>query len=454
MINVVGRPPLEGDYVEGVTLVCFDHVLCDLRNTPMDWDAARFPCNGPVAVRPITCPFTGYVSKDVPGYVTIKIEHLSAIRLDPLCSADNLVLDSVDTAGRELDELKHAASNLGSGLAGGYCVVCEMTNVDEGRDVDGLARCTKHLANNVFLAFGASLARAEVEAAAAKPYGDRDVVAALKRELVVGVTVRPDAAGCFYASAPAAPRAAFVGPVRPEFRAAAGEPSVDLTELDAFYLRAAAAAAASTGAPLVVSLPPCRDGTVARRRADAVLAACAGCRTILRRGEFAADLLAAGDGTHAVLVDGFGRPLEGAVSPDVSALDPRRCCVSTGVRHRTQLAAYGGFGYAHAANLARAPLECLGGFAYAHAANQARAPVECFRSAAPALAWAKKPKKPKVDTVTLRCTLCGTTFEVKRGEHYGKYDFVYCGRACLGAHRERTYAADAATGPTASAQGV
>ena len=451
MINVVGRPPLEGDYVEGVTLVCFDHVLCDLRNTPMDWDAARFPCNGPVAVRPITCPFTGYVSKDVPGYVTIKIEHLSAIRLDPLCSADNLVLDSVDTAGRELFELKHAASNLGPG---GYCVVCEMTNVDEGRDVDGLARCTKHLPNNVFLAFGASLARAEVEAAAAKPYGDRDVVAALKRELVVGVTVRPDAAGCFYASAPAAPRAAFVGPVRPEFRAAAGEPSVDLTELDAFYLRAAAAAAASTGAPLVVSLPPCRDGTVARRRADAVLAACAGCRTILRRGEFAADLLAAGDGTHAVLVDGFGRPLEGAVSPDVSALDPRRCCVSTGVRHRTQLAAYGGFGYAHAANLARAPLECLGGFAYAHAANQARAPVECFRSAAPALAWAKKPKKPKVDTVTLRCTLCGTTFEVKRGEHYGKYDFVYCGRACLGAHREQTYAADAATGPTASAQGV
>ena len=132
----------------------------------------------------------------------------------------------------------------------------------------------------------------------------------------------------------------------------------------------------------------------------------------------------------------------------------RRCCVATGVRHRTQLAAYGGFGYAHAANLARAPLECLGGFAYAHAANQARAPADCFRSAAPALAWAKKPKKPKVDTVTLRCTLCGTTFEVKRGEHYGKYDFVYCGRACLGAHRERTYAADAATGPTASAQGV
>ena len=427
MINVVGRPPLEGHYVEGVTLVCFDHVLCDLRNTPMDWDAGRFPCNGPVPVRPMTGPCTSVVSEDVPGHVTVKIEHLGAIRLDPLCSADNFVLDSVDTAGRELDELKHAASNLGPG---GYCVVCEMTNVDEGRDVDGLARCTKHLANNVFLAFGASLARVEVEAAAAKPYGDRDVVAALKRELVVGVTVRP------------------------EFRAAAGEPSVDLTELDAFYLRAAAAAAASTGAPLVVSLPPCRDGTVARRRADAVLAACAGCRTILRRGEFAADLLAAGDGTHAVLIDGFGRPYEGAASPDVSALDPRRCCVSTGVRHRTQLAAYGGFGYAHAANLARAPLECLGGFAYAHAANQARAPVDCFRSAAPALAWAKKPKKPKVDTVTLRCTLCATTFEVKRGEHYGKYDFVYCGRACLGAHRERTYAADAATGPTASAQGV
>ena len=95
MINVVARPPIEAADAARVSLVCFDHVLCDLRNTPMDWDAARFPCNGPVAVRPITCPFTGYVSKDVPGYVTIKIEHLSAIRLDPLCSGENLVLDQV-----------------------------------------------------------------------------------------------------------------------------------------------------------------------------------------------------------------------------------------------------------------------------------------------------------------------------------------------------------------------
>ena len=189
MINVVARPPIEAADAARVSLVCFDHVLCDLRDAPLDWDAARFPCNGPVAAR-------------APGDVRVAMEHLGAIRLDPLCSADNFVLDSVDTAGRELDELKHAASNLGPG---GYCVVCEMTNVDEGRDVDGLARCTKHLANNVFLAFGASLARVEVEAAAAKPYGDRDVVAALKRELVVGVTVRPDAAGCFYASAPTAP---------------------------------------------------------------------------------------------------------------------------------------------------------------------------------------------------------------------------------------------------------
>ena len=418
MINVVARPPIEAADAARVSLVCFDHVLCDLRDAPLDWDAARFPCNGPVAAR-------------APGDVRVAMEHLGAIRLDPLCSGENLVLDSADAAARELDELASAAARLG----GGACVVCEATTVDEGRDVDGLVRCAARLGERVFLAFGASLARADVEAAAAKPYGDRDAAAALKRELVVGVAVRPDAARHFSAGAPAAPRAAFVGPVRPEFRAAAGAPSVDLTDLDAFYLRAAAAAAASTGAPLVVSLPPCRDGAVARRRADAALAACAGCRTILRRGEFAADLLAAGDGTHAVLVDGFGRPFEGAASPDASALDARRCCVATGVRHRTQLAAFGGFGYAHAA-------------------NQARAPVDCFRSAAPALAWAKKPKKPKVDTVTLRCTLCGTTFEVKRGEHYGKYDFVYCGRACLGAHRERTYAADAATGPTASAQGV
>ena len=58
------------------------------------------------------------------------------------------------------------------------------------------------------------------------------------------------------------------------------------------------------------------------------------------------------------------------------------------------------------------------------------------------------------DVVELQCSRCGRSFEVRRGHHYGKYDFVYCGRGCLDAHRDSSFDASEVTGPTASAQGV
>ena len=143
------------------------------------------------------------------------------------------------------------------------------------------------------------------------------------------------------------------------------------------------------------------------------------------------------------IVDGWGRPFEWARAlsrrdvPAVKSLCssfPGRVLVSVGVRHKTQLAQYGGYGYDFATTLGL--------------------PTRCLGDAKGAVAWAQKPKKQKVDTVTLRCTLCNASFEVKRGDHYGKFDFVYCGRSCLSDHRASDFNAARLTGPTASAQDV
>ena len=68
--------------------------------------------------------------------------------------------------------------------------------------------------------------------------------------------------------------------------------------------------------------------------------------------------------------------------------------------------------------------------------------------------WYRPPKKRPADVVELKCSRCGRSFEVRRGHHYGKYDFVYCGRGCLDAHRDAGFDVSEVTGPTASAQGV
>ena len=111
MINVVGRPPLDA---AGVRLCTFEHVLCDTSSMPCDW----LPCH------------TAELREEamVNGTVPITLENLSQIRRDPCCSAENFVLDSCDDAARELESA--------FGAEGG-AVVCDLTTVDEGRDVDG-----------------------------------------------------------------------------------------------------------------------------------------------------------------------------------------------------------------------------------------------------------------------------------------------------------------------------
>ena len=415
MINVVGRPPLDAARVR---LCTFEHVLCDTSSMPCDW----LPCH----------TARGREAAMVHGTVPITLENLSQIRRDPCCSAENFVLDSCDDAARELESA--------FGAEGG-AVVCDLTTVDEGRDVDGLARVAARLGESVAVCFGASLPAADVARGS-----EDEIRVALERQLVVGVDVAADVTRNFAAGAPAAPRAAFIGPLRP----ALDEGSIPILydgHPDIPYIRAAVAAASRQGAPVVMVLPAYRGEDLLRCvRAVLELTADAPPPTwIFRMARFDNPANFLSDVQYLspnilVVADGWYRPYDGANPPAryASRIQGDRVVVAAGVRYRTQLRRYGGAGYGAGLIAVRDATE--------RDINLA--------AAAPRLAWYRPPKKRPADVVELQCSRCCRSFEVRRGHHYGKFDFVYCGRGCLDAHRDSSFDASQVTGPTASAQGV
>ena len=415
MINVVGRPPLDA---AGVRLCTFEHVLCDTSSMPCDFLPAPLGMDLSSAM--------------VHGTVPITLENLSQIRRDPCCSAENFVLDSCEDAARELESA--------FGAEGG-AVVCDLTTVDEGRDVDGLARVAARLGDDVAVCFGASLPAADVARGS-----EDEIRVALERQLVVGVDVAADVARNFAAGAPAAPRAAFVGPLRPALDEGS-DPILYDGHPDIPYIRAAVAAASRQGAPVVMVLPAYRGEDILRCvRAVLELTADAPPPTwIFRMARFDNPANFLSDVQYLspnilVVADGWYRPYDGENPPPrrIWQIQGDRVVVAAGVRYRTQLRKYGGAGYG----------------AGLIAVRDAEVRDINFAAAAPSLAWYRPPKKRPADVVELQCSRCGRSFEVRRGHHYGKYDFVYCGRGCLDAHRDSSFDASEVTGPTASAQGV
>ena len=422
MINVVGRPPLDAARVR---LCTFEHVLCDTSGMLCDflplWPGRNDRLMEEAMVR---------------GTVPITLENLGQIRRDPCCSVENFVLDSCEDAARELESA--------FGAEGG-AVVCDLTTVDEGRDVDGLARVAARLGESVAVCFGASLPAADVARGS-----EDEMRVALERQLVVGVDVATDVARNFAAGAPAAPRAAFVGPLRPALDEGS-DPILYDGHPDIPYIRAAAAAASRQGAPVVVVLPR-YEGAQLRKCARAVIELADAPAWVFRVArlddqhgpgdlddilDLAPNVLIVVDGWFRPCDLGYGPPLpEFLFNGDVESLD--RVVVAAGVRYRTQLRKYGGAGYG----------------AGLIAVRDADDRGINFAAVAPRLAWYRPPKKRPADVVELQCSRCGRSFEVRRGHHYGKYDFVYCGRGCLDAHRDAGFDVSEVTGPTASAQGV
>jgi hypothetical protein len=446
MINVVGRPPLDPTRVR---LCTFEHVLCDTSGMPCDW----LPCH------------TEELRQEamVRGTMPITLETLGAIRRDPCCSAENFVLDSCDDAARELEAA--------FGAAEGVAVVCDLTNVDEGRDVDGLAHVAARLGDSVAVCFGASLPAADVARSS-----EDELRIALERQLVVGVDVAADVARIFAAGAPATPRAAFVGPLRPAFDEGTDQwgrcdPMFKDGNPDIPYIRAAAAAASHQGAPVVVVLPAYGDNiALLMKCVRAVLNLAEAPTWIFRVArlddamEFPSNLGDVVDLASNIfgIFDGWDRPCDRGPRPpraeDLSGhmLPLDRIVVAAGVRYRTQLRKYGGPGYAAGINAVRDAAESYSNddddMFDADTSND-KQDIN-FVAAVPRLAWYRPLKKRPVDVVTLNCSRCGRSFEVRRGHHFGKFDYAYCGRGCLDAHRDSGFDAADVNGPTASAQGL
>ena len=278
--------------------------------------------------------------------------------------------------------------------------------------------------------------------------GSEDEIESRSSAAVVGVDVAADVARNFAAGAPTAPTAAFVGPLRPALDEGS-DPILYDGHPDIPYIRAAVAAASRQGAPVVVVLPRYAGYQLLKKCARAVIELADAPAWVFRVARLddqhtPGDLDDILDLAPNVLVvaDGWDRPCDRGPPPPLVKLESRNChdrvLVGAGVRYRTQLRKYGGAGYD-----AGIKTVCDAGYGSAS-----------WNEAAPRLAWYRPPKKRPADVVELQCSRCGRSFEVRRGHHYGKYDFVYCGRGCLDAHRDAGFDASEVTGPTASAQGV
>lgn len=278
--------------VEDVELLAFEHVLCDSRAIGCEWMPHRDP---------------GNVAEDAAFPVTL--ESLGRLRLDPTLRTSNLVLDSTEMATRELSALASSSKR--------YAVVCDVTTVDEGRNIHGLERIASALPG-VKVAYGASISRRGEKKSADQ------VSRALRRELQVGPK-----------------RAAFI--------------TLRFEHQDDELFAGAVSASNATGALIVVTLPAAksvRDLEDAARKAVERL----GPRVLLRSPSRVDPSVL----THFALcvVDGFGRPFERSFAPDYDVDDPERIrllanrpdlrprvLASVGIRYKTQLLSYGGLGY-------------------------------------------------------------------------------------------------------------
>lgn len=281
---------------QDVASVSLEHVLCDIRGQPCDWVAAQ-------ATQASRRSAEG-------GSYEVTLESLGHLRLDPTCRGSNMVLDSTAIAARELAEL---AADVEEGRV---ALVCDVTTVDEGRDVDGLERVVRQV-EKIDIAYGASIAAFSAATAA-------EAVAALRRQLEVGPR-----------------RAAFV--------------TLRFDLEDEALLAGAAEASAATGALVVATLPAAQDAETLLRSARAAVDRF-GPRVVLRSPARCDPALLAP--LALAVVDGFGRPLERVQAPAYDLDDRERLglltarpdlhsglVASVGLRYRTQLAAYGGQGY-------------------------------------------------------------------------------------------------------------
>ncbi|MEM6845874.1 MAG: hypothetical protein AAF632_26935 [Bacteroidota bacterium] len=248
MINSISGP-IE---VKEVEAIAFEHVLCDTRNSN--------------------------------GTLKISLETLGELRRNPAASAANMMLDSEVVAARELRSMR--------GL------VCDVTTVDEHRNVAGLRRVAE--LSGVKIAYGASVSRsADFETA----------VATLKSELRT---------------------AGFI-----------------TVHLDDVALRAANVVSRDTGALVVVTLPEAPDAATLRARAETAVRFFDDPRRLVLRSpnRFSPSLLT---DLAVSLVDSFGMDdlNPNSLSDAVRMRDlPKDVLLSTGVRYKTQLVTYGGHGY-------------------------------------------------------------------------------------------------------------
>jgi hypothetical protein len=370
----------------------------------------------------------------------VSLPNLWAIREAPARHRGNCFMDNVDVLVRELGRLRAP------------CLLLDPAVGD--RDVAGLLRLAERLPAHVRVACctGPGAGQGQGQGGSAEILAEQMVV-----ELAVGVTPVAQAieAGAITITA------VKVIPAAISFSLTN---ATELSGRDVVGLRACGIAQSrAPGVPVLLEL--CPWSRLHAGVADVLVAAggdlgrviMSGCVLSRETVEYFAEFLSKTannpvEGFLCLCIDTFGAmelPTAGPMYPSdeeiiscvcqlikMGHLD--RLILSPGIRYRMDLRCGGGPGYAHLETLCDTRLRSALQRELLTGTSGFFAPEEIIdrlikHNGMTKMAWYTPPEPAEIQEEKLTCFVCGTSFPP--GDHYEKFEFVYCSSKCLGTHR-------------------
>ena len=354
------------------------------------------------------------------------MENLWKVRTSPTSCHSNCRLDSTDTLQHEINDTQDT-------------IVVDIT-VRDKRDVAGLVKISQSLVSSKLLCCTGPQIMQTFHSASIT-----DIVSEMLLEIDRGVSVLCDNGDQIFVKAGA-------------IAVSISSPGDVIQEEDQKALEAAGKAQRllmsrqHTTPPVCVEMPPfstlhsavltqlLNNGAVSDR-----LILC-GCNVLsLSAVDYFLQLL---ESFPSVLlcVDAFGKvetPGTGPMYPnDREIIDAVKVLLSRGfssqlvismsIRYKMDLCKYGGNGFGHIGRSVVPRMMELG-VSREHIADMTT------ENAYRLLSWYVPPIKKEIEVETLPCYICGTQFVP--GDHFEKFNFVYCSSKCLQAHRKRNWEA-------------
>jgi phosphotriesterase-related protein len=371
-------------------------------------------------VNRIFCDFGSVSESNKPS--PIQLDNLWQLRTEPRSSSSNCRLDSPDVLLHELESAPRT-------------IVVDMT-VAEKRDVSGLLKLSESLHSSCVVCSTGPLAH--------KAFLDStitDIVSTMILEITHGVDILDDRGISAQVKVGAIALCILGTDV--------------LSPRDLKGLRAVGAAHSvlisrhGSAPPTCVEMQPFTathsEALQELAQAGAVMSRVVLCRNVLSLAsvDYFADILQTYS-DMSLCFDSFGTvetPASGPMYPtDAESIEAlrlllergwaSRVIVSVHVRYKMDLCTYGGWGYAHISRSVIPRMRHMG-------VTEEHIQDITSRNASKVITWYTPPPPKPIEVETVPCHICGTRFVL--GEHYEKFNFVYCSSKCLATHRKRNW---------------